>query len=260
MKFEAWSGSNVGLRPTNQDSVGCYPDLGLAVVADGMGGRKQGELASRLAVEIVHDSLDFRRPATLPWWRTFIPGSRGAKTTRAPADQLADAIDIANRRIFEAGRDGRSDGNSMGTTVVVLQCSLNEAKACWAHVGDSRLYRWRDQKLELLTADHTAHGEIYWRDSHIPTDLPHTNSLLRAVGVESSVNPSVGTGELQVGDLYLLCSDGVSGPLTPATLAETLGDGADLPSVGETLIRRALEAGGRDNASVVLVRMSDGVP
>src|SRR5512140_28647 len=122
MKLEAWSASHVGLvRRSNQDAVGCFPDLPLAIVADGMGGRTAGEVASRLAVEVIHDTLRAaRRPRQ--WWHRGV--SRYPTTPRSDGDQLRAAIELANRRIFEAGREQTSEDTSMGTTVVALLVGL----------------------------------------------------------------------------------------------------------------------------------------
>jgi protein phosphatase len=143
----------------------------------------------------------------------------------------------------------------MGTTVVVLRCQLPGARAEWAHVGDSRLYRVRDGELELLTADHTLYGEEFWAESRIPITVPHTNRLVRAVGIDPEIEVTLGGGELRAGDLYFLCSDGVSGMVKPDELRRELLEPAPLPDKGAKLIERALAGGGRDNATALLVRV-----
>jgi protein phosphatase len=256
MKLEAWSASNIGLvRQSNQDAVGCFPELQLAIVADGMGGRTAGEVASRLAVEVIHDML---RAARQPrrWWHSVF--ARRTATARNDGDQLRAAIELANRRIFEAGRQQSTEGASMGTTVVVLLFALDGGTACWAHVGDSRLYRLREQELALLTADHTRYGEAYWNEHRIPVDLPHTNVLVRALGIDENVTVSTGNDTVRVGDVFLLCSDGVSGFVSAEVIRNTLRVPDGLAAAGDMLIHRALEAGGRDNASLVLVRIVAG--
>ncbi len=256
MKLEAWSGSNTGLvRQANEDSVGCFPELQLAVVADGMGGHKAGKTASRLAVEVVHDVIDSACHPAAPWWRAWL--SRANANHDHAGRQLGDAVGRANRKIYDVGKAQRDDGKPMGTTVVALFCALAERKAYWAHVGDSRLYRWRAGELELLTADHTNIGEPYWRAAKIPIDLGHTNFLARALGMQPDVDVSTGSSELRGGDLYFMCSDGVSGLVPAPILRETLAAITDLARGGEALIQHALDAGGRDNASVVLLRVTD---
>lgn len=266
MGLESWSESHIGLvRKANQDAVGCFPDLGLFVVADGMGGRAEGEVASRLAVETIHAALagELRAAAdgdTLPpperpgFWRSLI-GTRSAADA-GPGPDLGAAVGLANQRVYQAGhsQEPAPERGSMGTTAVVLVCTTKRWCAHWAHVGDSRLYRVRDGELALLTADHTLFGEEYWEKDRAPFDLPHTNRLIRAIGIEPSVAVARGSDELRPGDLFLLCSDGISGMVPPADLRQALLDRQPLKDTGEALIRLALAGGGRDNASAVLVR------
>ena len=264
MSIESWADSHIGLvRKSNQDTVGCFPELGLFVVADGMGGRSEGEVASRLAVDTIRESMARElsgavhkaaepAPQGRPgFWRTLM----GARPAPEPGPNLAAAVTLANQRVHEAGRSQpESPRGSMGTTVVVLVCAPPQRRAYWAHVGDSRLYRVRDGALALLTADHTMFGEAFWEQDRVPSDLPHTNRLVRAIGIEPSVAVTRGEDELRPGDLFLLCSDGVSGMVTPDDLRRQLLDAQPLKDTGEALIRLALAAGGRDNASAILVR------
>lgn len=263
MKVEAWAHSNIGLvRKSNQDSVGCFPDLCLFVVADGMGGRSEGEVASRLAVDTLLESLfpDSRRKQPGGFWRALlgVQGGRGNNLTVVDGPELQAAIQLANERIFAAGQRQTSAESlargSMGTTVVALLCDTTAARAHFAHVGDSRLYRARAGSVELLTADHTEFGEAYWKAPTVPVDLPHTNHLVRALGVAPDVEVALRSDTLCPGDLFLLCSDGVSGMVKPNALrAELLAETA-LDDIGQALIRDALDGGGRDNASALLVR------
>jgi serine/threonine protein phosphatase PrpC len=262
MKLQAWGGSNIGLvRKSNQDSIGCFPDLRLFVVADGMGGRSEGEVASRLAVDTLRESLA-RVEGGWSWRRLLSIGNSGGGHTPIEGVELQTAIGLANERIFAAGqRQTSADSSqrgSMGTTVVALLCDTAARRAHWAHVGDSRLYRTRDGAVELLTADHTLPGEPYWEAGTVPTDLPHTNRLVRALGIGPDVEVAVGSDALQPGDLFLLCSDGVSGMVAPEDLRAQLMSVAALDTAGDALIARALDGGGRDNASALLVRVIDG--
>jgi protein phosphatase len=127
----------------------------------------------------------------------------------------------------------------MGTTLVALALSAEAGLACWAHVGDSRLYRMRDGQLALLTADHTRFGGPYAPGSVVPLDLPHTNELLAALGVEASVHADQGSA--------------------PEEIERLLLDDRPLAETGKRLFERALDAGGSDNLSLVLVRaLPDG--
>lgn len=271
MKLDTWSDSNIGLiRKSNQDAVGCYPELPLFIVADGMGGRSEGEVAAHMAVEVIHDyfarassapaGLDAGEPqATLArFLRGLFPRARGDGNDGSDephATRLRAAVTLANERIFDAGQQRSGAGQpSMGTTVVVLDCAVDQRRVFWAHVGDSRLYRVRGGEMTLLTADHTLLGEAFWNQPSVPSDLPHTNRLVRALGILPEVEISTGSDDLRGGDLFLLCSDGVSGMVKPDVLRDELIGADDLEGAGRGLIEKALEAGGKDNATLLLVR------
>jgi protein phosphatase len=145
----------------------------------------------------------------------------------------------------------------MGTTVVALRCSLERRRAYWVHVGDSRLYRLRAKQLQLLTADHTVFGEAFRERLDIPTDLRHTNRLVQALGIEPGVEVATGNAALESEDLFLLCSDGVSGMVTPETILADLTGPLPLAQRGQQLLQHAMDGGGRDNASLLLVQVLD---
>jgi serine/threonine protein phosphatase PrpC len=273
MRFESWSKTDVGLvRESNQDRVGCFPDLGLYVVADGMGGHADGEIASTMAVDVLREAYA-REDDTQPG-RTLTPrqgrsllerlgfgGGRrdGEKARLAEAERvrLASAVQEANRRIFQRGHeDGGPALRTMGTTIIAVSLSEWTGRIVWAHVGDSRLYRLRDGRLELLTADHTRFGEPYRGGGTVPLDLPHTNQLTSALGVSPDVEVASGSAEIAPGDVFLLASDGVSG-LVPAPLITQILGMPSADQAGQELLQRALAAGGTDNASVVVVRVLD---
>lgn len=237
MQLESYAKTDTGrIRPSNQDAVGCFPEAGLFVVADGMGGHESGEIASRLAVEGLRDYF------------TEHPSGK-------QEDRLLEAIRITNEKIFTAGRpEGRASARPMGTTLVALSLSPGGKRVHWAHVGDSRLYRYRKDELELLTADHTVYGNRLRGGKEIPLELPHTNELLAAMGVEATVKPSSQGDSWVTGDIYLLCSDGISGLIGPEKIREELASGKSCATIGNRLVRQALDAGGTDNASVVVLR------
>ena len=122
-------------------------------------------------------------------------------------------------------------------------------------MGDSRLYRARDGHVELLTADHTLFGNPYMNQSNIPIDLAHTNVLLQAVGTNREVQVATRGELVKPDDIFLLCSDGISGLVDASEIRIALTTAHGLEEAGETLMSRAMEAGGRDNASAVLVRV-----
>ncbi|MFP6663741.1 MAG: protein phosphatase 2C domain-containing protein [Deltaproteobacteria bacterium] len=244
------SRTHVGhIRTSNQDALGCYPDLGLFLVADGMGGHANGERAAQMAVE------------EIPAMFRELAQSSSTAFAREQADipdrelrALNASIVAANHSIFQAGAQGDRH-LSMGTTVVALVIDAGSAQARWAHVGDSRLYRLREGALELLTADHTKFGQAYAEIRQPPVDLPHTNQLQAAVGISPQVRVSSGQDTTQSGDCFLLCTDGISGMLPAATLHELLRASHDSATTADELILRALDRGGRDNASVIVVRI-----
>lgn len=277
MRFESWSKSDVGLvRESNQDHVGCFPDLGLYIVADGMGGHADGEIASSMAVASVREAYD-REDDTQPG-RTRITSaplswlarlglvrktgsgadtgaSRDATLARKEVERLTGAVEEANRRIFQRGhQDGGPVARAMGTTVIAVVVHEWSRRLAWAHVGDSRLYRLRGAELTLLTADHTRFGEPYRDKRPVPLDLPHTNQLTSALGVAPDVGVAAGSAEIEEGDVYLLSSDGVTGLVPPDQIAEVLARGS-AEAIGQELLQRAMAKGGTDNASVVVVRV-----
>ena len=263
MRIEYWADSHVGLvRRSNEDAIGCFPELSLFMVADGMGGHNAGEVASRMAVDIIHDVFlrekrrNERAAHLFDRLRRF---KRRHDAGQSPDAFLRSAVELANRKIFEAGRpaEGQTEARRMGTTAVVLFLAPDEARAYWAHVGDSRLYRLRGKRLQLLTVDHTLHGKSYRQCDSAPLDLPHTNVLLQALGPVESVDVAVRADELRSGDRFLLCSDGVSGAVDAAFTQRVLEESPTLATAGEQLIQRSLAAGGKDNASAILVHLTE---
>jgi protein phosphatase len=245
MRIESWSRSETGyVRESNQDAIGCYPERGLFVVADGMGGHADGERASRLAVEILAASLS--------------PDSVGSAGQPLEQKQhaLASAVRQVNHSIFSLGRaSGAPAHRAMGTTLVALQIDASSGSAAWTHVGDSRLYRLRGAKLELLTADHTRFGEPFRDGGPVPLDLPHTNQLTAALGIDRTIEvPAAGEVDGS-GSTYLLCSDGLSGLVPAERIRDHLGDRTGVAAAAGALLEAALSAGGTDNVSLIVVRL-----
>lgn len=256
MRLESWEGSDVGLvRSANEDSVGCFPELGLFVVCDGLGGHAAGEVASRLAVDVVRDCVARQLHADGLVARARRLLSRAS--SHSSEDLLRDAVEAANRALVSrSAEDQVEQERSMATTIVALKVDLAESRLAWAHVGDSRLYLLRGGELSLLTADHTVAGSRYAGDTDIPADLPHSNRLLQALGSNSSVDVVTRSGAARPGDVLLLCSDGLSGLVSAEVLRDTLAQAASLDAAGARLIQLALEAGGNDNTSAVIVRIT----
>ena len=219
-------------REGNEDSFLERPPL--IVVADGMGGAKAGEVASGIVVDTLAADFDAGR---LP-------------------DALADAIVEANERVHSMAQDDRSL-EGMGTTATAAW--FGETHMTVAHVGDSRVYRFRDDRLEQLTEDHSLVGGLVRLGKLTPEEAenhPQRSVILRAVGVEASVEVDVSEHDLEDGDVYLLCSDGLYSMVRDEVIEETLKAYPALSDVAEVLIALANAAGGRDNITAALVRVA----
>lgn len=234
------------VRAENEDCIVTRSELGLAVLADGMGGHQAGEVASRMAVDAIVEHLAQVKSAGRP--------------TRKAADRspdIAEAIQKANAAIYAAAQT-RPDYNGMGSTVVVA--IFNGDRLCVGHVGDSRLYRLRGDKIEQLTKDHSVVQELVNRGLFTPEEARQSlakNLVTRALGVDPTIQADTAAGNVQPDDLYLLCSDGLTDVVTDEQIAEVLRrDSVDLDAAAGQLIDRANEQGGPDNVSVILVRAS----
>lgn len=230
------------VRSQNEDAHLENPDTGLYLVADGMGGHAAGEVASGIAADTLGSRLD-----SLP------PDADSA------ADELSEAIREANSRILrEAAEDPAREG--MGTTVTAL-LTLRDGRSVVGHVGDSRAYRLRDGEFLRITRDHTWVQEQVERGGLTPEAARlHSASgvLTRALGVEADVEPDLIREEWREGDLYLLCSDGLTGMVPDRRIAELLRNGEDLEERADALVELANREGGRDNVTVVLVAPGEG--
>lgn len=248
LRIEAAGDSHVGRqREHNEDSFAVDLDLGLFIVADGIGGAAGGEIASRMAVDIVQSCCkDTEGEITQP---------TGYDELAVPLEtRLVSSIWRANERIFEVGqRDLRFYG--MGTTFAGVHADATAA--CIAHVGDSRVYRYRQRRLERLTEDHSLWNEHLHSGELLPDDvdpLLARNVVTRALGMGKTVDVATRLEQPQAGDLLLICSDGLSGPVPETEIAEVLAQGDDLAATARSLIELANLYGGPDNVTCVLVR------
>jgi protein phosphatase len=234
-------------RTHNEDCYGILEDAGLVLVADGMGGHAAGEVASGLATtEIATFYNQTHVKPELPW-----PFER-LSTLSLLENRLVCGFKVANQRIFEmaSGDKGRK---GMGTTIVAA--AIVEDEICIAHVGDSRAYRIRDTAIERLTRDHSLleqFKELYPEMTlEEEQNFPHKNVITRALGLADSVEIDTQTHELHDGDLYLLCSDGLSGHLSDEEILELMSDTENLERAVADLVDRANDLGGTDNITVV---------
>jgi protein phosphatase len=222
------------------------------MVADGMGGVAGGEVASRMALESVRQMLE---DAETTWPSGYGPARRGSN-----ADCFIAGIRLANARVFTRGcREPAMKG--MGTTFAGVLFSDDHVVI--AHIGDSRVYRFRGRRLELLTEDHSflndqiRAGLVAPEDAHA---FPFKNIISRCVGPRVAVEVDTFIDLVQPGDVYLLCSDGLCGVMDHHELTSILVRHPDLGHAAETMIDRTNELGGPDNITVVLVRVGDSTP
>jgi protein phosphatase len=244
--------SDPGLtRPTNEDFLLVDEALGLFVVADGMGGHAAGEVASRLAAEAVEGFIrrsQFDEEFSWPY---------GVDPDLSyDGNRLRTAISLANRRVFRAA-EAHDDYTGMGTTVVAAL--VTDRRVCVGSVGDSRLYLWSGSELRPLTDDDTWVGMLRAHNAAIDPGVlarhPMRHVLTGVVGARETANVHVADHELRSGDQLLLCSDGLHGPVPDDVIAACLLAAGDLPQVAQRLVQAALDRGGRDNVTVLLVEI-----
>ncbi len=248
MIVEFFSVTDTGrARRNNEDAVTVDDAARIAVLADGMGGYNAGEVASSMAAERVREELGRRlRPL----------GAHADETDLKTA--LLDAVDVANREVFDAAIT-HPEYQGMGTTLVVAH--FRDDRVWIGHIGDSRAYRYRAGRLEQLTRDHSLLQEQI--DAGLitaeqATYSMHKNLVTRAVGVDEVVDLEIHDHVLVPGDVVLLCSDGLSDMLTDDQMSELLRTNDSLPDAGAMLVQAANAAGGRDNIAVILARVRPG--
>ncbi len=255
MQYAAAAKTDVGRkRQGNEDSFCLAPELGLFVVADGMGGHAAGEVASHLAVETIHE-----------WMAKYLAGDPVAVVgpedpgCSAEANFLLSSIRLANRLIFEAAKE-RRDYQGMGTTVVAV-LAVGE-RLTFAHVGDSRIYRVRGGAIEQVSRDHSFVQQQVDKGIITPEEAQESqyrHMITRALGLKESVEIDVAEQPAQVGDILLLCSDGLSDLLEDDEILAILQERAgDMEQACQSLVERANFKGGDDNVTVMLVRADAG--
>lgn len=237
-------------RDHNEDFLHLPSELRLAIVADGMGGHASGEVASQLAVDTVVDYYErtaHMQPLTWPY--------KVDRDLRGDVNRMTTSVLLANLEIFEkAQREAQSKG--MGTTVVATY--FLDDTVIIGHVGDSRVYRLRGGVLTQLTEDHSLIND-YIKMKRVTAEeaenWPHKNVIVRALGMKDTVQVDILTESPQVGDCYLLCTDGLSGMLSDEQMAQMVRSEPDLDRAVELLIDGANQNGGIDNITVVLARV-----
>ena len=243
------------VREHNEDAIGSNPDIGLMVLADGMGGYNAGEVASGIAVQIV----------------TELASEGAAREELNDIDAhsglmrlsiiLRDAVYRSNKIIFQTAQS-QTQCEGMGTTIVA--CMFYDDKVSIAHVGDSRAYRLRGGALEQITLDHSLLQELVDRGFYSHEEAQRStnrNYVTRALGVEPTVEVEVREYDVIPDDIYLLCSDGLPDMVEDDDIHLTISTfNASLDVVGQQLIDLANDHGGRDNVSVMLAQVKEAFP
>ena len=246
----AWRSDRGRVRKRNEDAVVVDPGTGVVVIADGIGGASAGDVASRLAAEVIS--------------RRFLHQPPSRSDPQAARHLAESAVDEANAAILAHARDSRGC-SGMGTTVVVGY--LGNDWLAYAHVGDSRLYRLRDGRLEQLTSDHSLIQELVDQGFFPTRDQARQNGindnlLTRAVGsAPHPVSPPTAVSELAAGDIFLFCTDGLTS-MVPREQIESVLNAArgSLDAVADILVHRACDNGGVDNITLALVRINAVAP
>ncbi len=230
-------------RSNNEDSVAVDDAVALAVLADGMGGYNAGEVASNMATSFIRTELG-------RWLREASANASDADVRRA----MDICVENANRAIYNAA-NANPQYAGMGTTLVVGV--FRDGRLLLGHVGDSRCYRLRQGRLQQITRDHSLLQEQIDAGLITPEQAAFSankNLVTRAVGVEDTVLLETHQHEVQPGDVYLMCSDGLSDMVDDTGIAQLLQSHAGLTEGAQALIDAANDAGGKDNISVILVR------
>ncbi|MDD4601417.1 Protein phosphatase PrpC [bioreactor metagenome] len=236
----AYVKSDVGLvRETNEDSYEFLPPH-LFVVADGMGGHAAGEIASNIAVQTLKEYVT----------QNILPNTD-------PTAILKQAIIKANSLVYDMALS-RSEYTGMGTTLTAVY--LTDTQIYWGHVGDSRIYLFRNNELCQMTHDHSLVWELVQNGSITKEEAnthPQRNMLTRAVGTSSDIKIDVGVTAWNHGDIVLLCTDGLTNMVSEQDISTLLNIHPLTNSVDDMLIEQAKRAGGLDNITVILVRNGD---
>ena len=234
------------IRPLNEDAVGADPAIGLFILADGLGGYNAGEVASTMTVSMLLTDLG-----------TQLSRANGSPEMFDPTDALRSALVAMNSAIFRAALNS-SAYEGMATTVVIAW--FLGGRLWVAHAGDSRLYRLREGVLEQITRDHSFSQELVdagMVSAEEARVLPAKNLVTKALGATPELEPEVHDYDVLPGDIVLMCSDGLTEMVSHLEIGGLItGCGYDVVESARRLIDLANEAGGRDNTSVILVRVA----
>ena len=253
MKLRFATASDPGLvRQNNEDAFVADPNLGIFAVADGMGGHASGEVASRMAADLLRE---FIAQANKEY--KAAPSEESTAVLSTPANLLVKAIRLANQKIYQTSQK-QNDYRGMGTTLVAIYFPPSSIPVI-ANVGDSRLYLLRGRTIEQVTEDHSLVWEQYRQGQILKEALaqsPHKNIVTRALGIRPTVDVDVRELETEPGDFFLLCSDGLSDLVPDEELFAVVKKASgNLQKACDHLIRLANQRGGKDNITLLLIRI-----
>jgi len=248
--------SDVGLqREHNEDSFVVLKEYDLFVVADGMGGHRAGDVASKLATETISEFFKSTANDDVTWPFHF------DTNLSEEENRLLTGIRVANRQIFERSTRSR-EYHGMGTTVVGAMFSPRKNRMYIGHVGDSRCYRVRGGQIQLLTRDHSLINDYLLAMPDLTeeqrSELPK-NVITRALGMQDQVVVDIQHDDPRPGDVYCLCSDGLSGMVQDDEILRIVSSAADIGEACRNLIARANEHGGEDNITAVLIKIEEQI-
>ncbi|HTA92286.1 MAG TPA: Stp1/IreP family PP2C-type Ser/Thr phosphatase [Polyangiaceae bacterium] len=236
-------------RSHNEDSFAILPEYGLLMVADGMGGHALGEIAAQMAVDTLHEFFAATANDPLRAW-----SYKRNRVRLYEQHRLKTGIKLCNHRIYEYGQRFCSERGT-GTTLCALLAV--EDGVCIAHVGDSRVYRVRDTGIEQLTEDHSLlndYKKLKKLTEEEIDNFPEKHVIVRALGTDSEVQVDTRFEAARAGDVWLLCSDGLSDAVTDQRILEIVQSTTDLPTAASRLVDAANESGGPDNITCVIAR------
>ncbi len=237
------------VRDHNEDNLLLPTELPLAVVSDGMGGHACGEVASKIAVESVEEHYVRTNEESSPTWPLRLP------QWQIERDRMTTAIKLANMKIWGTSQ-ADADKRGMGCTIEAL--FFSQGRFYIGHVGDSRVYRIRAAQISQLTEDHSLFND-YRRMREMAgedeANFPHKNVVVRALGMTEHVYVDVIVDDYQANDVYVVCTDGLSGMISDRQIQDVVGTTENLDNASNTLVKLANEAGGKDNITAVLARI-----
>ncbi len=240
LKLESYGISDIGLvRVNNEDAFAELPEAHFFALADGMGGHKAGEVAAKLTIMSLCKSIEDNPPLS---------------SIEEVMELFHEAIIQANRIVYSMGSQNEKLGG-MGTTLCCLK--LFGTSIVYAHVGDSRIYRFRNHKLDLLTHDHSLKHQLILKgelDEQSALLFPYKNIITRSIGTHAQVEPEIAASPFFPGDLYFLCSDGLTDYVSDQEISQVLEQESSIKDAADRMITLAKAKGGNDNITVVIIK------